>query len=92
MTLPTFEYMRRNAHRLLGDAEDELRSDWAPCPTGTPRVIGLPLRSAALPTRLGDSSKRAARDSGSDLGPPGAAKRMRATIWPTPADQQTHRD
>lgn len=30
MSLPTFEEMRRNAHRLLGDAEDELRSDWAP--------------------------------------------------------------
>ena len=26
--LPTFEEMRRNAHRLLGDAQDELRSDW----------------------------------------------------------------
>jgi hypothetical protein len=30
MSLPTFEEMRRNAHRLLGDAQDELRSDWAP--------------------------------------------------------------
>ncbi|MET9339246.1 hypothetical protein [Nonomuraea sp. NPDC003804] len=28
MTLPTFDEMRRNAHRLLGDAQDELRSDW----------------------------------------------------------------
>lgn len=28
--LPTFEDMRRNAHRLLGDAQDELRSDWRP--------------------------------------------------------------
>ena len=28
MDLPTFEEMRRNAHRLLGDAQDELRSDW----------------------------------------------------------------
>ena len=28
--LPTFEEMRRNAHRLLGDAQDELRSDWQP--------------------------------------------------------------
>lgn len=27
--LPTFEQMRRNAHRLLADAQDELRSDWA---------------------------------------------------------------
>lgn len=30
MPLPTFEDMRRNANRLLGDAQDELRSDWAP--------------------------------------------------------------
>lgn len=26
--LPTFEDMRRHAFALLGDAEDELRSDW----------------------------------------------------------------
>lgn len=26
--LPNFEDMRRRAHRLLGDAEDERRSDW----------------------------------------------------------------
>lgn len=30
MTLPTFETMRRNAHRLLGDAQQELLSDWRP--------------------------------------------------------------
>lgn len=28
--LPTFEDMRRRAHALLGDAADELRSDWRP--------------------------------------------------------------
>ena len=28
--LPTFEDMRRNAYALLGDAQDELRSDWRP--------------------------------------------------------------
>jgi len=28
MELPTFEEMRRAAHKLLGDAQDELRSDW----------------------------------------------------------------
>jgi hypothetical protein len=27
--LPTFEETRRRTHRLLGDASDELRSDWA---------------------------------------------------------------
>ncbi|MGL5826650.1 MAG: hypothetical protein ACRCYU_17840 [Nocardioides sp.] len=26
--LPTFEDIRRRAHGLLGDVEDELRSDW----------------------------------------------------------------
>jgi hypothetical protein len=30
MTLPTFEEMRRQAFASLGDAEDELRSDWRP--------------------------------------------------------------
>lgn len=30
--LPTFEEMRQRAYVLLGDAEDELRSDWR---TGT---------------------------------------------------------
>lgn len=28
--LPTFEDIRREAYRLLGDAQDVLRSDWAP--------------------------------------------------------------
>lgn len=27
--LPSFEAIRRNAHRMLGDVEDELRSDWS---------------------------------------------------------------
>lgn len=27
--LPTFEEIRRNTHRMLGDAADELRSDWS---------------------------------------------------------------
>lgn len=26
--LPTFEEMRSNAYAMLGDVEDELRSDW----------------------------------------------------------------
>lgn len=30
MQLPTFQEMRRNAFALLGDVEDELRSDWRP--------------------------------------------------------------
>lgn len=27
-SLPTFEEVRRNAYAMLGDVEDELRSDW----------------------------------------------------------------
>lgn len=37
--LPTFEEMRRNAFALLGDAQDELRSDWRPG-TGPSREQG----------------------------------------------------
>lgn len=36
MTLPTFEAVRRNAHRMLGDVQDELRSE----------VVDLPLTTA----------------------------------------------
>lgn len=28
MQLPTFQEIRRNAFAMLGDVEDELRSDW----------------------------------------------------------------
>lgn len=35
--LPTFEDMRRTAYRLLGDVEQELRSDWAPGTGPTPK-------------------------------------------------------
>jgi hypothetical protein len=34
--LPTFEEMRQRAFALLGDAEDELRSDWRPGTGPTP--------------------------------------------------------
>ena len=37
--LPTFEEMRSRALTLLGDAEDELRSDWQPG-TGPTREQG----------------------------------------------------
>lgn len=30
MQLPTFQEMRHNAYAMLGDVEDELRSDWRP--------------------------------------------------------------
>ncbi len=30
MSLPTFEQIRGEAYRLLGDAADWLRSDWSP--------------------------------------------------------------
>ena len=47
MELPTFEEMRRNAYGMLGDVEDELRSDW---------------REGAGPTRAQAEAARRARD------------------------------
>lgn len=41
VALPTFEEMRRNAHRLLGDAQDELRSGWEPGTGPTPKQAEL---------------------------------------------------
>lgn len=43
--LPTFEDMRSNAFALLGDAEDELRSDWRDG-TGPTREQAEALREA----------------------------------------------
>lgn len=43
--LPTFDEMRSNAFALLGDAEDELRSDWLEG-TGPNREQGRALREA----------------------------------------------
>lgn len=43
--LPTFDEMRSNAFALLGDAEDELRSDWRQG-TGPNREQGRALREA----------------------------------------------
>lgn len=43
--LPTFEEMRSNAFALLGDAEDELRSDWREG-TGPNSEQGRALREA----------------------------------------------
>lgn len=43
--LPTFDEMRSNAFALLGDAEDELRSDWRKG-TGPTREQGRALREA----------------------------------------------
>jgi hypothetical protein len=43
--LPTFDDMRSNAFALLGDAEDELRSDWRDG-TGPTREQAEALREA----------------------------------------------
>lgn len=43
--LPTFDDMRARAHGLLGDVEDELRSDWRPG-TGPTRAQGTALQEA----------------------------------------------
>lgn len=47
MELPTFQEMRRNAHAMLGDVEDELRSDW---------------REGTGPTKAQAEAARRARD------------------------------
>lgn len=48
--LPTFEEMRRNAFGLLGDAEDELRSDWQ-TGQGAPHEISVrPCRRRVPPS------------------------------------------
>jgi hypothetical protein len=43
--LPTFDQMRSNAFAMLGDAEDELRSDWRDG-TGPTRDQAVALREA----------------------------------------------
>jgi hypothetical protein len=62
--LPTFEDMRSNAFALLGDAEDELRSDWREG-TGPNREQGKALREAreaiAQAKAALDAAARAAR-------------------------------
>ncbi len=37
--LPAFETIRTNTYRLLGDAEDWLRSDWQPTTQPTPTQL-----------------------------------------------------
>lgn len=43
--LPEFETIRATAYRLLGDAEDWLRSDWQPATQPTPAQLAA-LRQA----------------------------------------------
>ena len=39
MTRPSFEECRRTAHRLLGDAADQIRAgDWVPAPSSDQRA------------------------------------------------------
>lgn len=46
--LPTFEDGRRNAYRLLGDAADELRSDWREGTGPTARQARAKVRAMEL--------------------------------------------
>lgn len=46
MSLPTFQQIRHQAFALLGDAEDELRSDWSP--DGAPTAEQADARREAL--------------------------------------------
>ncbi|MFI6296805.1 hypothetical protein ACIBEJ_34810 [Nonomuraea sp. NPDC050790] len=63
MDLPTFEEMRRNAYKLLGDAQQELTSDWrGPEPTDKQmEAIGEALRAITKAKVALDKVARAAR-------------------------------
>ena len=63
--LPTFEQIRAAAYGVLGDAQDWLRSDWAPGTGPTTRAAAAMHRAvrhiAAAKTALNDAA-RANRD------------------------------
>ena len=61
MQLPTFEEMRRNAHRLLGDAQDELRSDWRPGTGPTDAQADAAAEAREFIAKAKDALDRAAR-------------------------------
>lgn len=61
MDLPTFEDMRRNTHRLLGDAQDELRSDWKPGTGPTDRQAEAAAEARSHIAEAKDALDRAAR-------------------------------
>lgn len=59
--LPTFEEMRRNAYRLLGDAADELRSDWREGTGPTARQNLAKVRAMELIGQAKDALNEAAQ-------------------------------
>ena len=60
-TLPTFQEMRRDALRLLGDAQDVLRSDWADGSGPTDAQSAAVSRAKALIVKAKTELDRAAR-------------------------------
>lgn len=64
MTLPSFEAIRANAHRMLGDVEDELRSDWSDpaLTTGQAKALADARRHTRLAKAALDKAARAGGD------------------------------
>lgn len=58
--LPTWEEMRRTAYRLLGDAADELRSDWREGTGPTPEQAAAKRRAVELIGQAKDALNEAA--------------------------------
>ncbi|TDD37820.1 hypothetical protein E1287_07100 [Actinomadura sp. KC06] len=64
MTLPSFETIRRNAHRMLGDTEQELQSDWSDpeLTTGQAKALADARRNIRLAKAALDKAARAGGD------------------------------
>lgn len=60
--LPTFEDMRRNAFALLGDAQDELRSDWRAGTGPTPQQGAAAAEARRYIAKAKAALDRAAQD------------------------------
>lgn len=60
MQLPTFQEIRRNAHGMLGDVEDELRSDWSDGNGPTPEQAQAASEAKALIAQARAALDRAA--------------------------------
>jgi hypothetical protein len=61
MALPTFEEMRRNAHRELADVLDGMRSDWQPGAGPTARQAEDWAEARSFITKARAALDRAAR-------------------------------
>lgn len=59
--MTSFETARRNAYRLLGDAQDALRSDWAPGTGSTPEQAAAATAARQAIAHAKSELNRAAR-------------------------------